>query len=129
MDEDRLSPQLGRLIDEAKSAARRAALVGTKAEGVALLAGDGSIYSGHTGADPVSPLSSAADVALASARRAGQEEVLAAALAVANDPAETVFPSAESRSCLAGIDLDLPLVIKQQGRWMMRPLSQLPSPR
>ena len=115
MDEDRLSPQLGRLIDEAKAASLRVDPAATPAEGVALLCGDGSVYS-----------ASAAQAALASARRAGATEILAAAVAVANDPSSTLLPSAESRACLAGIDPDLPLVVKQFGRWVLVALSKLP---
>jgi hypothetical protein len=93
------------------------------------------VYSGHLGADPAyrgadpaGALQSAAEAALVSARRAGCAEILAAAVAVADDPAETVFPSDGSRQALAGIDPDLPLVVKQQGRWVLLLLSQLPSP-
>ncbi|OFW57439.1 MAG: hypothetical protein A2133_06620 [Actinobacteria bacterium RBG_16_64_13] len=126
IDEGRLSPQMGRLIDEAKAAALRVNRAGARAEGVALLAGDGAVFSGPAGADPDSPLSSAADAALASARDAGVTEIVAAAVAVADDPAETIYPSAEIRGCLAGIDPDLPVVVKKQGRWVLLLLSQLP---
>lgn len=125
MDEDRLSPQLGRLIDQAKAAAQRADPTAPKAEGVALLTGDGGVHTGHPGADPNHPFS-AAESALASARREGCGEVLAAAVAVANEPSQTALPSLECRQVLAGIDEDLPLVVKHQGRWVMLPLSRLP---
>lgn len=128
MDEDRLSPRLGRLIDQAKAAARVGGSVTEEAEGVALLGGDGEVYVGHTGAEPASPRSSAADVALARARRGGCSEILAASVAAAADTADTVPPSAESRRALAGIDLELPLVFKQRGRWVSLPLSHV-SPR
>ncbi len=128
MDEDRLSPQLGRLIDEAKAAARRADAAAPRAEGVALLAEDGSVYTGHPGAGHESPRSSAAEAARASADRAGCKEIVAAAVAVANDPADTVLPSAECRLSLAGINPDLSLVVKQHGRWVLLALSDLPSP-
>lgn len=117
MDEDLLSPQLGRLIDAAKAASMQAGPAAAAAEGVALLATDGSVYCG-----------SGAQMALASARRAGTTEILAAAVAITNDPGATVLPGAESRACLAAIDPDLPLVVKQLGRWVLMALSKLPDP-
>lgn len=126
MYEDRLSPQLGRLIDQAKAAARQTDPGVPRSEGVALLTADGSVHSGHSGADTVhSP--SAAESALVSARRQGCGEILAAAVAVADEPSETVLPSPECRRVLAGIDQDLPLVVKQRGRWVVLPLSRVPS--
>ncbi len=126
MAEDRLSPQLGRLIDEAKAAARRTDLSFARAEGVALLIAGGAIHAGYQGADPAFPLLSAADVALATARKAGDAEIQVAAVAVVDDPAETVVPSAECRQTLAGIDPELPVVFKSLGRWVQLPLSELP---
>jgi hypothetical protein len=128
MDEDRLTPQMGRLIDRAKDAALRVTSPGPRAEGIALLVGDGTVYAGYAGEDPALPQASAAENALASAQRAGCGEILAAAVAVANDPAETIFLSGGSRAVLAGIDPDLPLVVKQRGRWVLLLLSQFPSP-
>jgi hypothetical protein len=128
LDEDRLSPQLGRLIDAAKAAALRAAPAAPRAEGIALLTGTESVHSGHAGADLAHPLASAAEAALAAARRVGDEDIVAAAVAVSNDSADTVFPSAESHRCLAGLDPDLPVVVKQRGRWVLLLLSELPSP-
>jgi hypothetical protein len=126
MDEDRLTPQLGRLIDQAKAAALLAGPAAARAEGIALLAGDGTVHTGYQGADLDRPLSSAVDAALASVRRGGCEEILAAAVAVAGDPAATVLPGSECRAALAGIDPDLPLVFKHQGRWVLLPLSRTP---
>ena len=128
MDEDRLTPQLGRLIDQAKAAALRADSTAPRAEGVALLGGDGEVYVGYAGAEPSCPAASAAEPALASARCGACDEILAAAVAVAGDSAETVLPSPESHRVLAGIDPDLPLVVKYQGRWVMLPLSRLTPP-
>jgi len=126
MDEDRLTPQMGRLIDRAKAAASRVTAQDVRAEGVALLAVDGSIYCGHPGEDPTLPVASAAEVALAFARRAGYAEISAAAVAVADEPSDTVLPSDGSRAVLAGIDPDLPVVFKHHGRWVLHLLSQLP---
>lgn len=137
MDEDRLSPELGRLIDEAKAAALLLGADAPNAEGVALLADGRKIHSGGTadspglarvglaGADPERPPVSAAELALRCARTAGDEEILAAAVACPGDAAETVPPSAESHRCLMGIDPELPLVFKQQGRWVVLPVLQV----
>lgn len=123
MDVDRLSPRLGRLIDEAKAAAQRAGPEVTRAEGVALLTAAGSLYSGYSeaGSCPVA----AAQMALAAARESGGEEILAAAVAIPSDPAGTVLPSPESGRILAGLDPDLQIVFKQSGRWVMLPLSEI----
>jgi hypothetical protein len=115
MDEDLLSPQMGRLIDQAKAAALKIDPAVSGAEGVALLAGDGSVYSG------------AVDTALAAARQAGVAEILAAAVAVAADQDGTNFPSRGCRRSLAAIDPELPVVVKERGRWVLRLLSHLPS--
>ena len=125
MHEDQLSPQLGRLIDAAKAAAARVGSGVQRAEGVALLTGNETVHTGWAVADPASPLPSAADVALASVRRACDDDVLAAAVAVANDLAETTLLSLECYRCLVAIDRELPLVIKQQGRWVVLSLSRL----
>jgi hypothetical protein len=115
MHEDLLSPQMGRLIDQAKAASLQLDPAVSSAEGVALLAGDGSMYAG------------AVDTALAAARQAGVDEILAAAVAAAVHQAETVYPSEGCRKSLAGIDPDLPLVVKERGRWVLHLLSQLPA--
>lgn len=125
MHEDQLSPELGRLIDAAKAAAARVAPSLPRAEGVAVLTRGGAVYAGYWGDDPAAVSRCAAESALASARRAGDGEVLAAAVAVANDPAESVFPSPDCRRSLADIDPDLPLVVKQSGRWVLLPLSRM----
>jgi hypothetical protein len=118
MDEDRLSPRLGRLIDEAKNAARLLGLMAPEVEGVALLTGSGTVHSGAVAGAP-GEAGSAAQAALDRARSAGDEKILAAAVAAPFDPADTVLPSAQSHRCLTGIDPELPLVIKQHGRWVM----------
>lgn len=124
MDVDKLSPRLGRLIDEAKAAARRAGPEVAQAEGVALLTAADDVYVGYPdGAG--SRLVAAAEMALAAAQEAGGEEILAAAVAVPSDPAGTVLPSTESRCILAGVDPDLQIVFKQGGRWVMLPLSEI----
>lgn len=128
MDEDRLTPQMGRLIDEAKAAALRADPAAPRAEGVALLGEDGDIYIGYLETEPADPAVAAAESALASARRGGCQEILAAAVAVAGESAETLLPGSESYRVLAGIDPDLPLVVKYQGRWVMLPLSRFTPP-
>jgi hypothetical protein len=125
--EEQLSPQLGRLIDAAKAAAASVNPALPVAEGGAVLTGTQPVYAGQAGMDPLSPQASAADAALAAARRAGEGEVLAAAVAIANDPSDTILPSPESRRSLAAVDSDLPIAVKQQGRWVLLSLSQLPA--
>lgn len=124
MDEDQLSPQLGRLIDEAKAVARMLGITTPDAEGVALLTGKGTIHCGAR-AGATEEGGSAAGSALERARAAGDDEILAAAVAAPFHSGETVLPSAESCRCLAGIDPELPLVIKQHGRWIMIPASRV----
>ena len=135
MDKDQLSPQLGRLIDEAKAAARRAAespaetqalVEGAihRAEGVALLLADGAVCSAPESKDEIQAPAAAA---VGAARRTGEVGIVAAAVAVANDPAQTLNPCPQTRRVLAEVDPDLPLVVKQQGRWVMVPLSGLPA--
>jgi hypothetical protein len=108
VDVDKLSPRLGRLIDEAKAAALRAGPGVAWAEGVALLTAADSVYVGYPD-------------------EAGSRLVAAAemALAVPSDPSGTVLPSKESRCMLAGVDPDLQIVFKQRGRWVMLPLSEI----
>lgn len=125
MDESRLTPRLGRLIDMAKAASLQVDPGASTAEGIALLTERESIYVGHTGGDPDRPGTSAAEVALVAARRAGEEEIVAAAVAIANDPGATVTPCRESLRCLAGLDPDLPLIVKKRGRWILMIVSEL----
>jgi len=118
VDEDRLSPQLGRLIDEAKSAARALGVDSPSAEGCALLCDEGDIYVGAA----LAPASeSAAHLALEAADRAGAGEILAAAVAAPYDTADTVAVSMVTYERLVGLDPELPLVLKQHGRWVMLP--------
>jgi ribosomal-protein-alanine N-acetyltransferase len=130
-----LTPQLGRLIDEAKAAAARAADAksgtvekGTgrsqPSEGVALLLADGSMRVAPGGASGAGQ--EPAMAALAEVQQIGGGEISAAAVAVANDRAETANPCPRTRSALASVDPDLPLVVKQQGRWVLVSLSNLP---
>jgi hypothetical protein len=137
MDEDRLSPQLGRLIDEAKAAARSLDAPGTDVEGVALLTEEGTVHSGAgTRLDdaahargPVADLapssSCAAELALEGVRENGDHEIVAASVAAPHDPSETVLPGEKSYRCLAALDAELPLVLKQHGRWVVLPLSKI----
>jgi hypothetical protein len=127
VDEDLLSPQLGRLIDEAKAAARRAGQDTSGVEGVALLTAAGTVYAGHPGGGAGRPPLSPAEMALTAARQAGHDTIVAAAAAVPTDRSETVLPSTESRRILAAVDPQLPIVFKQRGRWVMLPLAELES--
>ncbi len=141
MDEDRLSPELGRLIDAAKAAARTAASGATaagepagagaatpggakahgaegptRAEGWALLAADGRVY-----AEPD------ATAALSAALAAGAPQLVAAAFAVAGDSADTLLPRGDWRRALTGLDPGLPVVVKYLGRWVVVTLAEIPS--
>ena len=127
MDEDLLSPRLGRLIDQAKAAARQAGPEISRAEGVALLTDAGTVHVGCADGQP-EPAAPAAEAALAVARQAGCSAIVAAAVAVPDDPSETVMPSDASRRVLAAVDPELPIVFKQRGRWVMLSLSVLASP-
>ena len=122
MDEDRLSPELGRLIDEAKTAARTLDAADPAAEGVALLCDQGDIYTGAA-VDPASH--SAAHLALEKSAEAGAGEVLAAAIAAPYDTRDSVTPSAAVYERLVELDPDLPLVVKRHGRWVMLPASRV----
>lgn len=135
MDADRLSPDLGRLIDQAKDAAKLLGLEDAAIETVALLTDGGDIYTGatlHYG-EPTTPgaagagasARSAAHLALERAQEAGAGEVLAAAVAAPYNAAETVLPSAAAYERLVSLDAELPLVIKQHGRWVMLPADQV----
>ena len=127
MDEDRLSPELGRLIDQAKAAARLLGVEDPAIEAVALLTDEGDIYTGATlgrgTADPAAGTAlapqSAAHLALERARAAGADEILAAAVAAPYRTEETVMPSTATYERLVGLDPGLPLVLKQHGRWVM----------
>jgi hypothetical protein len=134
MDEDRLSPDIGRLIDEAKSAAELLGLADPATETVALLSEGGDIYTGATlqRGDPVDPsagpgvtLRSAAHLALERAQQAGAGDILAAAVAAPYSAADTVLPSVATYERLVGLDPELPLVIKQHGRWVMLAVSKV----
>jgi hypothetical protein len=137
LDEDRLSPELGRLIDEAKAAARLLGVEAPAIEAVALLTESGDIYSGatlHYG-EPVAPgptgdgagatPRSAAHLALERAQEAGAGEILAAAVTAPFSGSETAPPTPQSYERLAAIDPELPLIIKQYGRWVMLPASRV----
>jgi hypothetical protein len=65
---------------------------------------------------------------LTSARAQGEYDVRTAVVALAHDPSESVSPSATTYAVLAGLDPELPVVIKQMGRWVVLPLSRLQPP-
>jgi hypothetical protein len=123
--EEQLSPQLGRLIDAAKAALPTAGRAGLEAEAVALLTESGVIYTGCSTGDPSSGGCRAAVLALADHRAAGGGDIDAAAFAL-SVPADSVFPCPGCRRALAGIDPELPLAIRQRGRWVLVPLSAVP---
>ena len=134
MDEDRLAPQLGRLIDAAKAAAG-AALVGAavsrpahfggrgvvvqqpfraRSEGWAVLGLDGNVHAGP---------SLAAAIAAATAAHTQPE---AAAFAVAGETEETLLPAGGWRDGAEDADPELPVVVKYLGRWVVVTLGEMP---
>lgn len=117
MDEDRLTPGLGRLIDAAKSAAgaqRTGGQLVGRSEGWAVLGRDGEAYTGPD---------LAAAVAAATEARTQPE---AAAFAVVGEPGETLLPVGSWRTGAEDADPDLPVVVKYLGRWVLVTLGELP---
>ncbi len=112
MDEDRLDPLLGRLIDTAKHAATQAPVA------VALLDEEGRVVAGAAAA----ALEAAA--AALEAREDCGLRVVAAAFARAN-AAATAIPDGACLCLLAEIDAELPLVYKDRGRWVVNSVSRL----
>jgi hypothetical protein len=124
MDEDRLSPGLGRLIDAAKAAAAVGADGHTRGEGWAFLGPGGKVHA-----------ASDAAMALAAARAtAGTVEepvwlvsdLVAAAFAVAGESGETLLPRGDWRFALQDVDPDLPVAVKYLGRWVVVTLGEIP---
>jgi hypothetical protein len=140
--EERLSPQLGRLIDAAKAAAAQVDPTLPPTEVVALLTSSGAVHMGQTGqaapagrARQTGPAGvdqsevpvSAAEAARALAHAAGDYEVLVAVVAT-SDASQSVSPSPATCRSLTELDPELPVVLKQKGRWVMLPLSRFWSP-
>ena len=122
MREEQLSPQLGRLIDAAKGALPAAGSSSLSAEAVALLTESGAIYTGCSAGDSSSGRCGAAALALAGHRAAGGDGIDAAALALSL-PTDSAFPCPDCRRVLTEIDPELPLAVRQRGRWVLLPLS------
>lgn len=122
MREDQLSPQLGRLIDAAKAALPGPGPAGRPAEAVALLTESGAIYTGCSIGEGSPGGCRAAALALADYRAALGGHIDAAAFAM-DLPEDSVFPCPECRRELCGIDPELPLLIRQLGRWVLLPIS------
>jgi hypothetical protein len=121
--EDRLTPQLGHLIDAAKAAATSAAAGGgaalegappSRAEGWAVLGEDGKAYPGSRLAG-----------ALGAARCSGTLPE-AAAFAVAGEPGDTLLPGGDWRAGAEGADSQLPVAVKYLGRWVVVTLEEVP---
>jgi hypothetical protein len=123
--EEQLSPELGKLIDAAKTAAEQAGSCGCRAEGAAVLTESAQIFVGRSGRGAeVGPTCSVAR-AFAAAGLPGGDGVVAIALAAANDRATSFIPCEVCGSFLGSLDPELPVVTKQLGRWVMQPLSEL----
>jgi hypothetical protein len=112
VDEDRLSPELGRLIDAAKAAAstpgpaEEAPTAPARRESWALLGGDGRIYTGPEAAAAPQPV--------------------AAAFAVTGESGDTALPAGDWRPALGALDPDLPVAVKYLGRWVVVTLAEIP---
>jgi hypothetical protein len=119
--DDQLSPQLGRLIDAAKNALPDFRACGSY-EAVALLTETGAVFTGRSAAWEEE--SAAVEAALKGYREADAGDIDAAAFAV-NASVESVAIPAGCRRVLEGIDPDLPILVKQLGRWVILPLSSL----
>ncbi len=127
MDEDRLSPELGRLIDAAKTAAAEQAGVPTpRAEGWAVLVGDGTVHAGPDVAAVLSVAQAGAASSSGDDTQTGLMTLLAAAFAVFGEGGDTLLPSDHGRAVLSDVDPGLPVVVKLLGRWVAVPLSELP---
>lgn len=124
MNEDQLSPLLGRLIDQAKAAAAQAVPGPGSTEGIALLLADETIVAAHGATGETGVSVSAAERAIAVA--GAGEAIEAAAVATTGPSAQTILPSEQSRRALEAVDPDLPLVVKYRGRWVVKSLSDLP---
>ena len=129
MHEEQLSPELGRLIDAAKSAAAQAGAGGGKAEGVALLVESGEVFIGRSGdvhpETDGSPPSCAVSRAFSAAGSPQAGDILAIALAATGGPPDSFVPCGVCKAYLAALDPDIPAVTKQLGRWIMTPVSYL----
>jgi hypothetical protein len=113
VDEDRLTPQLGRIIDAAKAAAGGRAPA--RGEGWAVLGGDGKVY-----------LAPRLAAAVAAATTAGTEPE-AAAFAVIGEQGETLLPRAGWRAGAEQADPQLPVAVKYLGRWVLVTLAEIPA--
>lgn len=126
MDEDRLTPRLGRLIDAAKAAARAGLVRATlgddgtgggappRGEGWAVLGEDGEVFVGLW-------LAATLDAAVHSGT-----SPQAAAFALAGESDDTQLPAGGWRTALAGADPHLPVVVKHLGRWVVVTLEEIP---
>ena len=131
MDEDRLSPDLGRLIDAAKAAAAAAAACDrlapgapARVEGWAFLGPGGRI---HAASDAATALVAArATAGSAEEPAAHLPGLVAAAFAVAGEPGETLLPRGDWRPALQDVDPDLPVAVKYLGRWVVVTLGEIP---
>jgi hypothetical protein len=120
VDEDRLTPQLGRLIDAAKAAcagggAAAPSGAAARAEGWAVLGLDGKVYQGARLA-----------AALAAATDKGTAPE-AAAFAVTGEAGDSFLPGGAWRDGAEAVDPDLPLVVKYLGRWVMVTIGEIPA--
>jgi hypothetical protein len=117
-----MSPEMGRLIDAAKAAARNG--VGepgtpVRSEGWAVLGRGGVVFAG-----------SGLGAALAAAGAvSGQAHaacgITAAAFAVAGESGDTLLPLGGWGPAGSGLDPELPVAVKYLGRWVVVTLAEI----
>lgn len=125
MDEDRLSPEMGRLIDAVKAVVAREQASPLHGEGVALLGEKAGIGVGYGPATSVAPGDSAAWAALADLWEKGETEVIAAAVASNRPGEDTTELSRGTVETLNAVSRDLPVAVKRHGRWVALTVSDL----
>lgn len=127
MGETTLGSESGRLIDAAKTAAGRAyAPYSGFGVGAAVLGGSGAVHVGCNVESASSPAGVCAErVAVGAAIAAGEERLVAVAVAARREGLETLVPCGVCLQLLAEFGVGLTIVSKQRGRWVAQPVSAL----
>jgi len=122
-----LGPELGRLIDAAKGAAGHAyAPYSGFGVGAAVLGGSGVVHVGCNVESASYPAGVCAErVAVGAAIAAGEERLVAVAVAGEKEGLETLVPCGVCLQLLAEFGAGLTVVSKQHGRWLAQPVSEL----
>jgi cytidine deaminase len=127
MAETTLGPELGLLIEAAKEAAGHAyAPYSGFGVGAAVLGGSGVVHVGcnvESGAYPAGVC--AERVAVGAAIAAGEQRLVAVAVAGRQEGLETLVPCGVCLQLLAEFGPGLTVVSKQRGRWVAQPVGAL----